>query len=45
MPALEDLIERSGYYGTNEALDDLRAGVRQLDVERPAPPPATPGGP
>lgn len=46
MPALEDLIERSGYYGTNEALDDLRAGVRQPDVETPpAPPPATPGGP
>jgi hypothetical protein len=44
-PALEDLVERSGYYGTNEAINDLRAAVRQLDVQTPEPPPATPGGP
>jgi len=45
LPALEDLVERSGYYGTNEALDDLRAAVRQLDVEAPLPgttPPVSP---
>ena len=36
LPALEDLIERSGYYGTTYALDDLRATVHQLDSGAPA---------
>jgi hypothetical protein len=45
LPALEDLIERSGYYGTTDALDDLRATIRQLAVEAAAPGAATPGVP
>ena len=45
VPALVDLVEQSGYYGADQALDDLRAAIRQLDVEATSPGTTTPGAP
>jgi hypothetical protein len=40
VPALADLMDRSGYYGSGPAVSDLRAAIRQLDIQA-----ARPGSP
>ncbi len=42
LAALADLVERSGYYGTEQALSDLRVAIRQLDRQTTSPDTATP---